>query len=219
MKKSIILILLLVFGMSFSSAVQCDTSLAYGGNEEECAEDPLIKKNATGQNTENTTSDEEGHRIGNRMMAQAGTYVGPQGQQMNIQRLNNRVQLRVGNFSADCDCNLTQEQVQNRTKLYAGLSNGRNAEIKIMPDVASETALQRLRLKNCDGNCSIELKEVGQGNTTRLAYEINTQKQAKFLGLFKTQMQVQAQVDSETGEIIKVNKPWWSFLASEEDEE
>jgi hypothetical protein len=28
-------------------------------------------------------------------------------------------------------------------------------------------------------------------------------------------MQVQAQVDAETGEIIQVNKPWWAFLAVE----
>jgi hypothetical protein len=154
-----------------------------------------------------------------RMMAQDGEYIGPQGQQLDIKRFNNRVRLMAGNFSADCDCNLTQEQEQNRTRFYAGLSNGRHAEIKIMPNVASETALKRLRLKNCFDNCSIELKEVGQRNETRLAYELNTKKHANFLGIFGTRMQVQAQVDAETGEIIRINKPWWAFLASEEDEE
>lgn len=31
-------------------------------------------------------------------------------------------------------------------------------------------------------------------------------------------MQVQAQVNAESGEIIIVNKPWWTFLAIEPEE-
>ena len=90
-----------------------------------------------------------------------------------------------------------------------------------MPDVAAQRALERLRLRNCNesAGCTIELKEVGQGNQTRAAYEIQTQKQARFLGLFKTRMQVQAQIDAENGEVIQTKKPWWAFLASEKDEE
>jgi len=137
---------------------------------------------------------------------------------MQVQRENNRIQLRVRNITADCACNLTQEQVQNQTRLYMGMSNGRNAEVKIMPDTASETALQRLSLKNCDEDCTIELKEVGQGENVRAAYEIRTQRNSKFLGLFQTRMQVKAQVDAETGEIIRAQKPWWAFLASEKEE-
>jgi len=32
-------------------------------------------------------------------------------------------------------------------------------------------------------------------------------------------MDVSAQIDAETGEIIRVKKPWWAFLASEPEEE
>ena len=151
-----------------------------------------------------------------------GNYIGEQGQQMKIQKqLNNQIRLEVNGVGVDCDCNMTQEQFQNRTRLKVQLSNGNNAEIKVMPDTASETALQRLRLKNCveEDGCFIELKEVGQGEQTKLAYEMRTQRQSKVLGLFKAEMQVNAQVDSETGEIIKVKKPWWAFLASEPEEE
>jgi len=86
-----------------------------------------------------------------------------------------------------------------------------------MPNTASETALQRLRLKNCneEQGCNIELKEVGQGQQAKLAYEMKTQRQSKVFGLFGARMQVQAQVDAETGEIVRVKKPWWAFLASE----
>ncbi len=152
----------------------------------------------------------------------SGNYSGENGQQITVQeQSNNKMQLKVNGISADCGLNLTQNQIQNKTKLETKLSNGRNAEVKVMPDTASETALQRLRLKNCveEDGCNIELKEVGQGEKTKLAYEVKTQRQSKVFGLFKAKMQVQAQVDAETGEIIRVKKPWWAFLASEPEEE
>jgi hypothetical protein len=111
---------------------------------------------------------------------------------------------------------------RNKTMLKTQLSNGRNAEIKIMPEVASETALARLRLRVCNEtrNCSIELKEVGrgEGNQTRLAYEVQTERHFRILGMFRTKAQVRAQVDAENGEILQVKKPWWAFLASEPEE-
>ncbi len=160
-----------------------------------------------------------GEGIGAKIMT--GNYVGEGRQQIIIQKqLNNKLQLRVNNISADCSLNLTHEMVQNRTKLYTKLSNGQNAEVKVMPDTASETALQKLRLNVCseENECQIELKEVAQGNQVKVAYEMNIQKQSKFLGMFQTRMNVQAQVDAETGEVIRTKKPWWAFLASEEDE-
>jgi len=151
----------------------------------------------------------------NQAQVQTGTYMNQVGEQMQIQiGEGNEVKLQSGNVEANCNMDMTQEQVQNRTRIQVMLSNGMNSEVKIMPNVASETALARLEAK-CEGECTIELKEVGTGNQTRAAYEIKTQKQSKVLGLFKAQMQVQAQVDAENGEIIQVKKPWWAFLASE----
>ena len=102
-----------------------------------------------------------------------------------------------------------QEQAQNRTRLKVQLSNGRYSEIKVMPDVASEKALERLRLRVCtaERNCTIVLKEVGSGNQTKAAYEIQAERHARILGLFQAKMQVKAQVDAETGEVIKIGKP------------
>jgi hypothetical protein len=128
--------------------------------------------------------------------------------------------IQTGAISVDCPLYLEmiQEQVQNETKFYAKLSNGRNAEIKIMPDTASQTALQRLKLRNCTDDCSIELKEANIGDQVRAVYEVQAQRNSKVLGIFSARMQVQAQVDVETGEIIRVNKPWWAFLAVEPEE-
>ena len=148
----------------------------------------------------------------------AGEYVGENGQGIQVQEQNNnRTQLRVRNVSAHTSMELNQEQVQNKTRLKVKLSNGMGAEIKVMPDTASERALEALRLHVCseENNCVIELKEVGQGEGVRAAYEIRVQKEARIFGIFKTKMQVQAQVDGETGEVIQTKKPWWAFLAVE----
>jgi len=178
---------------------------------------------AQGDEQGNGTGSENGDGIDqNRVRAQDGAHINEIGQMMRVQsQANNRIRLEVGGVSADCGLNLTQKQVQNKTKLYTELSNGKNAEIKIMPDTASEKALERLRLKVCseEDGCQIELKEVGSGEQTKLAYELKTQKQSKIFGLFKAKMQVQAQVNAENGEIIRVKKPWWAFLASEPEEE
>ena len=108
----------------------------------------------------------------------------------------------------------------NASELKIKLSNGRNAQIKIMPDTASEKALQKLRLKNCNEtrNCTIELKEVGEGNKTRVVYEARTRKTFKIWGFIKNHEEVLTQIDAETGEEIKVRRPWWAWMASESDE-
>lgn len=158
----------------------------------------------------------------NAVQVQDGVHINNEGEQMQIQvQENNRIRLEVNGVSANCEnCEMTQEQVQNKTKLYVALSNGQNAEIKVMPDTASETALNQLRVKVCseENGCQLQFKEVGSGEQTKLAYELQAQKQAKVLGLFQAQMRVKAQIDAENGEVLKVVKPWWAFLASEEDE-
>jgi hypothetical protein len=176
-----------------------------------------------GQGNGITATDETGLGLQVRNQVQAGNYIGENGQQVQIQaQENNRFKIRSGNVSAECseECNMTQEQEQEKTKLKMQLSNGKNAEIKVMPDVASETALARLRLKVCsaENNCSIELKEVGKGDEAKAGYEMQVQRHFRVLGMFQTKAQVRAEVNAETGEIISVKKPWWAFLASESEE-
>ena len=159
----------------------------------------------------------EATQIQNQVMEQVrtGTLTTPNGKQVQVaEQANNRVQISSGNMAAETGLKLMHQDGQ---ELKAQLSNGRNAEIKVMPDTASEKAMERLQLNVCsaENGCSIELKEVGSGEQTRAAYEVQAQKQAKFLGMFKVQMQVQAQVDAENGEVIQSKKPWWAFMASE----
>lgn len=162
-----------------------------------------------------TQNQGEQTQVQNQVQAQAGTYMNQEGQQMQIQAgSGSEMKLQSGNVEAKTNMMMTQEQVQNKTMLRVKLSNGLNAEVKVMPNTASEVALARLGAK-CEGNCTIELKEVGAGNQTRAAYEVKTQKEAKVLGLFKAKMQGQAHVDVENGEVIQRKKPWWAFIATE----
>ncbi len=202
-----IFVFLLIFSMSFALATQGDGQGDGTGNG-----DRTQNPDAINQQTQNQ----------NRVQVQDGTHTGEGGQMLKVQtQANNRIRLEVGGISAECDCEMKQEKIQNKTKLYTQLSNGKNAEIKVMPNTASEKALEKLRLKVCseEQGCNIELKEVGSGEQTKLAYELKTQRQSRVFGLFKVKMQVQAQVNAENGEVIKVKKPWWAFLASEPAEE
>jgi hypothetical protein len=94
-------------------------------------------------------------------------------------------------------------------KCIEDLSNGRKAEVKIMPETASQKAIERLG----ELNFTVELKEVGKGTTVKPVYELTGNKQGKFLGIFKIMAKVKAQVDAGTGD-TKIIRPWWSFLAS-----
>lgn len=161
---------------------------------------------------------QSGGESGNKVMVESGFYMNNAGQGMMIQKqTENKIRLESGGVSADCDCEMTQEMVQDRTKLHVEMSNGMNAEIKVMPDVASETALTRLRLNVCseENECKIELKEVGEGSEAKMAYEVQIERHSRILGMFQTKMQVRTQVDADSGEVVGVKKPWWAFIATE----
>jgi hypothetical protein len=131
------------------------------------------------------------------------------GKTVMFMREGEKLRIQSGEHIAECreECNLSKEQ----KRIHITMSNGIKSEIKIMPDVASERALERLRLKLCE-NCTLELKEVGEGNETKMVYELKTKARARILGIFKTNVDVEAQVDAETGEITKAKKPWWARL-------
>jgi hypothetical protein len=157
-----------------------------------------------------------GEGTGARIGLQDGTYTDSKGKKFGIMQQNNRRMMESNGVSANCL--LCDEMNKEGNRFNAKLSNGRNAEIKIMPDTASERALKRLKLKNCDENCNIELKEVGSGEQVRAAYEVKAQRNSRVFGIFSAKMDVEAQIDAETGELIRTNKPWWAFLASEKEE-
>jgi len=158
-----------------------------------------------------------GHTIRNRV--KAGVYTNEEGEEIRVSEMaQNRIKLKVKETEVESELEIESEEENYKTKLKVKLSNGRNAEIKIMPNTASEKALERLKLKVCseENECQIELKEVGKGEESKLAYELRAKKQGRFLGIFKMKMDVESQIDAENGEVISTTKPWWAFLVAEE---
>ena len=115
---------------------------------------------------------------------------------------------------AEDEIDLEEESNATHYKLKAKLRNGNVTDIKIMPDTASEIALERLKALNF----TIQLRERTDRNVPHVVYNIEANKNGRFLGIFKLAMKVDADVDPETGEVLDVNVPWWAFLVAEEDE-
>lgn len=152
---------------------------------------------------------------GNQVQNQNKVVVNNEGVETELQiETGEQTRLRERDTEVETDLEIEQErnQTQNRTRLHVTLSNGRKAEIKIMPETASERARERLG----ELGFNITLKEVPIRNQSdlRLAYELEAQEEGKFLGLFKTKLKKQVQVDAETGQVIAVKKPWYSFLVA-----
>jgi hypothetical protein len=212
MKKRIVMLSLvmlfaaaMVFAAGQGGSAGGSASAGDSGSDGETGSD-----GTSGSDTSNAGTDEGKADVGNTANAGEDSQLQDAGLGEQV-----REQARTGEQ--------TGEQVREQARLQvrteegvqkATLSNGRDAEIKIMPETASETAIARLQMKSCEG-CVIELKEVGSGEQTRAAYEVQAQKQSRVLGIFKAQMQVRAEIDAENGEVIMTKKPWWAFLAAE----
>ncbi len=158
--------------------------------------------------------------MGIKKILDSGGKINLEGKNITIRALSEeKKELIAGRINAKTGLNLTAEDINDMTVLRAYLSNGRFANIKYMPDRASAVALQKLKAKCAENSCTVELKEVGSGDKTRVAYEVSTEKDSRVLLIFGKKMAITAQVDAETGEIISVHKPWWGFMAKEKDED
>lgn len=124
--------------------------------------------------------------------------------------------LRVKDVEAESELEIEEEMEKNMSKIHVKLHDGRKQEIKVMPDRAAAIAIERLKSLNF----TVELREVGIGNgSSRALYFIEANKTGRFLGIIRMKMKLDAEIDPETGEIIRVNKAWWSFLVSGEDDD
>lgn len=130
-----------------------------------------------------------------------------------------RYEINGKNITVDTEdeIDLEENTTGSSYSLRARLKNGNYTNIKIMPDTASEIAIARLRLKVCseDNNCTIQFRERIHNNIPRVVYNIESNGNGRFLGIFRIAMRANAEVDPETGEVLDVNTPWWAFLVAE----
>jgi len=123
-----------------------------------------------------------------------------------------QIKVKVRGVEIESDVEIEQE---SDGSLKAKLSNGKKADIKILPDTASEMASEKLRLRGFN----VELKEVGEGNNLSVVYEGEGERDVKFIGLFKVRARITARIDPETGQAVEIDKPWWYFLTTETEED
>lgn len=232
-KGIFIFALILVFGLGLVLAEENSTNNETGSNETDFNgtdfnETDLNETdvNETDLNETDVKKDKAKRGLGQviRGRVRAGIYTSESGETFRVRDLaQNRMLLLFGENETGVETGLEiEEETENgTTKLKVKLKNGRSAEVKIMPSVASQKALERLRLRTCseENNCSIELREFEDGAEMRLAYEIQLERHSRILGIFKSKMNVRAQVDAENGEVLGINKPWWAWLATEPAEE
>ena len=154
--------------------------------------------------------------IQRREEIKSGNFVSYTGQSIMLRELaRNNIELRVNGVSAETNLSITAEtDSAGRTRIKAMMENGQEREVMIMPDVASEVALEQVRSRVCstDNDCTLELKSVGRESEEKIQYEMELKQDSKIFGLFKKEMMVTVDVDAQTGE-SRVHRPWWSFVA------
>jgi len=211
MKKELVMIFILMFAISFAFAAQENVQ---SGN----------------QNKDAITNQ---YPKGNLTQAQIGEII------QNKNRL--RIQAQNQECPSNCSCdgstikcrlqNATREmtitagnsgntivQVKNTNastqvqlykaedgKVYAQFKNNETKEI-ILPDEIKTRIEARLRERVHLNNTNITLNEDG-------TYQIEARKRARLLWAIPVQERVNAQVDAETGEILRQRNSWWGFLA------
>jgi uncharacterized membrane protein YkoI len=85
-------------------------------------------------------------------------------------------------------------------------TSGGDKQINITPlDAISVTETPTKELVS-----EIEIKEEAQ----KPIYSVKGTKQTAILFIIPIAMQVETKVDAETGNVMTVNKPWWSFLTT-----
>lgn len=130
-----------------------------------------------------------------------------------IRKIRSKRKISGEYFEVETELEIEDDFEGNRSRIRAKLSNGNFSLIDVLPEEAHEIALERLRSRNL----SLELIEIIHKNIPRVVYNIQTNKNGRFLGVFKLKIKMEAQIDSETGELLGIAKPWWAFLVSGEE--
>jgi len=103
----------------------------------------------------------------------------------------------------------TKVQLYKENQSFYGVSGDNETKflINYFPDQIIEIIRNRAHT-DVEYEEEIELDEDG-------LYRVKTKKKARLFYLVPVREKVKAQVDPETGEIIKIRNPWWGFLAKD----
>jgi hypothetical protein len=111
--------------------------------------------------------------------------------------------VQVKNINASTNVTLYRED----GKVYGTFRNNETKEIQL-PDEVMEKLKEKKGKKLQLQNESIELTEEGY-------YKVEMKKKSRLFLIIPVKESVNAEVDAETGETIKLRNPWWGFLAKD----
>ena len=114
------------------------------------------------------------------------------------------VQIKKVNMSTNVTLYKSEEG-----KLYGVFKNNETKQIKVMPNMVKERVRERVERELEDEE--IELDEDG-------IYKYRAIKRVKTFGFIRAKARIRAEINSETGELVKIRNSWWAFFASEEGE-
>jgi len=94
--------------------------------------------------------------------------------------------------------------------IYGIFRNNETRKVKMLPDQVKEKIRERIQ-RHLE-NENISLDEDG-------TYHYIGEKKARLFFIFPVRATIRAELDPETGKIIRVRNPWWGFLAKDDGEQ
>jgi hypothetical protein len=101
------------------------------------------------------------------------------------------------------------ELYKSENKIYGIFKDNQTKELNIFPDELQKKIREKIQTRL--ENQTLKLDENG-------IYQMRAEKRARLFGIFPVKATIQAEINSETGEIIRIKNPWWGFLAQDETE-
>lgn len=99
-------------------------------------------------------------------------------------------------------------EVENNELFYE--KGGERRRLEVQPDFAIDIAIERIKPRKIE---EIELDTSGEKPT----YKIRAKKPFKFLWIFDSEIEINVEIDVETGEMLREERPFWNFLGMEEN--
>ena len=88
-------------------------------------------------------------------------------------------------------------------------SEGERHRVRVTSERLRTLIMEILHANNIT---DFSLDEIEHKNIPRVVFKINSDHPGRFLGIFKLAVKAETQIDTETGEVLDVNTPWWIFL-------
>ncbi|HQI57491.1 MAG TPA: hypothetical protein PKZ06_00120 [Candidatus Pacearchaeota archaeon] len=111
--------------------------------------------------------------------------------------------IQIKNINASTNVTLYKQN----EKVYGTFKDNETKEI-VLPDQIMKKLKERKQKRLRLYNESIELGENGY-------YHVEMKKKSRLFLLVPVREHVRAEVNAETGEIVKIRNPWWGFLAKD----